>query len=252
MTISRRIARSYRELNEEMDELNEDFKELNKLITLSSIQKLDLVYGKQQRSTLQLLASGETYGTKGEEDQIADIGSGLHSMQESLRHYIAYVNSQTYIDEMTGVGNKIAYQKAIQVINERIKNDSANFAVGFFDINNLKPINVQYGFEQGDELMFATARILKSVFQQKNVYRVASDEFIVIMDETSEIGMKDLFKKMDEEIQKYNEEKEKPPFLAVAKGFSVYQKGAESYRTVFIEAEANMRKDKEIFHRKNG
>ncbi|MEE5992590.1 MAG: diguanylate cyclase [Oscillospiraceae bacterium] len=252
MTISRRIARSYSELNQEMSELNEDFKELDKLITLSSIQKLDLISGKQQRSTLQLLASGETYGTKGEEDQIADIGSGLQSMQESLRHYISYVNSQTYIDEMTGVGNKIAYQKAIKIINERIQNDAANFAVGFFDINDLKPVNVQYGFEQGDDLMFATARILKSVFQQKNVYRVASDEFIVIMEEITEIGMKDLFKKMDEEIQKYNDEKGKPPVLTIAKGMSIYQKDMESYRTVFIEAEANMRKDKEIFHRMHG
>ncbi len=251
MTISRGIGRSYRELNEEMDELNKNFEELDKLITLSSIKQLDLVYGKQQRFTLQLLASGETYGTKGERDKISDISMGLHSMQERLQHYIAYVNSQIYIDSMTGVGNKVAYQKAISIINERIKNDVANFAVGFFDINDLKPVNVKYGFEQGDELMFATARILKMVFERENVYRVASDEFIVIMDETSEIGMKDLFQKMEEEIQKYNEEKENPPTLSIAKGFSLYQKGAESYRTVFIEAEANMRKDKEIFHQKN-
>lgn len=48
---------------------------------------------------------------------------------------------------------------------------------------------------------------------------------------------------------KYNLDRTESPRLTVAKGFSIYQKGAESYRTVFIEAEANMRKDKEIFHR---
>ncbi len=204
---------------------------------------------KNEDDDEKLLASGETYGVKGEAVEINEIGSGLRTMLDDLRRYINYVNSQTYIDGTTGVGNKAAYQKMIRIINEEIKNGVAEFAVGFFDINDLKPVNVKYGFEQGDEFLFATANILKNVFQQKNVYRVASDEFIVIVERIDEKGMKELFQKMDDEIMKYNLDRPEPPRLAVAKGLSVYRSGEESYRTVFIEAEADMRRDKEKFHR---
>ena len=250
IAISAKTQRRFETIRQEMRDLNGEFNDLNQLMMRGSIQKLDAITDEGQRELLKTLASGETYGTSEQEDEISEIGNNLHSMQYQLKRYIGFIYSQTYVDEMTGVGNKAAYQVTIRNLEQNIEEHTAEFSVAFFDLNELKAINTNYGFEQGDALMLATAAILKEVFEQKNVYRIASDEFIVVLDHNSVLDMTTKLDKTETEIRKYNMAHADAPPLSIAKGFCTYQPECyEHYRQVFIRAEANMRKDKEEYYR---
>ncbi len=248
--ISSKSRKRFSELNSKMADLEEGFKELNKIMMKSSIQKLELISDDNHRELLQTIASGEIYGTEDDEDEISEIGMNLHSMQKQLKRYISFLYSQTYKDEMTGVNNKSAYQLTIKNMNQAIAEKRANFAVGFFDINELKAINTNYGFEIGDELLLKTAALLKEIFISKNVYRIASDEFIIIIENKTKLDMKDYFQRLDGKINQYNAEHKDYPDLSVAKGLNVFQpEESQDYRQVLIKAEAAMREDKAEFYK---
>lgn len=236
-------------LKQEMAEIKNGFNELDKIMLKSSLTKLKTVSDDNRRTLLQTLASGETYGK--EEDEISGIGNDLHSIQETLKRYIRWLNEQTFIDPMTGVNNKSAYQVAIRNLNQMIEEHNTKFTVAFFDINELKSINTRYGFEVGDELMLATADALKNAFTQKHVYRVASDEFIVILEDKSPEETQILFDTFEGQLTEFNQAHSKLPNLTVASGMCGYiPNETPNYRQVFIRAEAAMRQNKAAFYEK--
>ncbi|MBR0484715.1 MAG: GGDEF domain-containing protein [Oscillospiraceae bacterium] len=255
--ISDKSRQRFHQIDEEMMELKEGFKDLNRIMIKSSIEKLDTITDANHRTLLKTLASGETYGNPENEDEISELGNDLHTMQEELRRYIAFIYSQTYVDDLTGVGNKPAYQDTVKRLDMPEDNQFLPFTVAFFDINELKHINTVYGFEKGDETLQATANILKDVFYKDNVYRLASDEFIVILEGKTMQDMEQHFSDFDEDIRLYNEKHPNSPRLAVAKGCLERPAGSRlPYRQVFIKAEAAMRENKAEFYRartaKNG
>ena len=55
-----------------------------------------------------------------------------------------------------------------------------NIILMFVDLDNLKDINDNFGHSMGDKLIAATAKILREVFENCDIYRIGGDEFIVI------------------------------------------------------------------------
>ena len=249
LSISFKSRQRSAKLKQEMAEIQNEFNDLDKIMLKSSLTKLKTVSDDNRRTLLQTLASGETYGK--EEDEISGIGNDLHSVQETLKRYIRWLNEQTFIDPMTGVNNKSAYQVAIRNLNQMIEEHNTKFTVAFFDINELKSINTRYGFEVGDELMLATADALKNAFTQKHVYRVASDEFIVILEDKSSEETQILFDTFEGQLSEFNHAHPKLPNLTVASGMCGYiPNETPNYRQVFIRAEAAMRQNKAAFYEK--
>ena len=101
--------------------------------------------------------------------------------------------------------------------------------------------------------MFHSARILKNVFGKENVFRVAGDEFIAIMEDKNHIQMGLLFEQFDEELNTFNNSKKSQHILGVAKGSASFTPDEhENYHHVFIEAQKAMKRDKELYYqRKN-
>ena len=249
--IVRRNRQRYEVFNKELTALNDDFRKLGESMKQSSAVQIQERPHSEQNDLLRTLASDALYQGVGEytpTGEFTDVSGRLSKMQEALRQYVSYLNTQTYVDPMTLVNNKIAYQHAVAEINKDITEGKAKFAIGFFDVNELKSINTQYGFEVGDTLLYATATMLKDVFQQENVYRVASDEFIVIMKGKNLTDMDEYFIKFCDEIYKFNDLKKVPAELAVSKGSAVYNKEDKDYRSVFIRAEENQRRDKAAYY----
>ena len=250
--ISSRSRKRVNALNAQMSELSSGFRELKKVMMQTSMNKLDMIRDDSHRELLQTLASGETYSDNNW-NEFSETTDNLHSMQKDLRKYIAFLNSQTYIDSLTGVGNREAYRLEVKELDKRISEKTAKtaeFAIGFFDINELKSINTNYGIELGDKLMTATAKLLSEVFRQENVYRLASDEFIVIMEHKTMEDMQNFFSEVEKKIQEYNSRNPLLPRLAVAMGADVFREGNKNYRQVFVNAEADMRNQKKIYYEK--
>jgi diguanylate cyclase (GGDEF)-like protein len=88
------------------------------------------------------------------------------------------------MDYMTGVGNKLAFDKAIR----RAERDPKT-AVIVFDMNNLGIANKVGGHSCGDELILEMVDNLKKVLVAWElpirVFRIGGDEFVVLCDRTS-------------------------------------------------------------------
>lgn len=237
-------------ISNEIKDLNFDLQKIDAFIMEHSIKKLDML-PESESSILKSLAAGET-NMPAYNDEYDELSSGIAAVKNKLEKYTKFIDASTYTDDMTGVGNKAAYKNAINEMNESISADNAVFSVVFFDINDLKNINTIYGFEIGDEFMYATANILKNVFGKKNIFRVASDEFIAIMKDKKYLDMDRYIIEFNKAINAFNASRSGDPKLSVAKGVCTYSPDIyDSYRSVFIQAEKNMEKDKAVFHANN-
>ena len=120
-------------------------------------------------------------------------------MQNDFKRKIDIVRKQAYIDKLTSLKNRAAYMDTVNTIDRAIQ-DNIAFSVAIFDICGLKNINDDCGHEAGDIAIIDSANILKKVFGKDNIYRFGGDEFIGILDETSDIELNAMFDKLDKEI----------------------------------------------------
>ena len=235
----------------EVDQLDLATHRINEQLMNTCIKKLDFLPDSESEM-IKTLANGES-GNDLLRDDYDEVTANLRSVYKKLDKYVSYVDANMYKDELTNTYNKAAYKNTIKALDEKLQTEDMTFSVAFFDLNGLESINAHYGFEAGDVLMFNSGRILKNVFGKENVFRVAGDEFIAIMEETSPARMSLLFEQFDEELNEFNNSKMSEHILGIAKGTSSYAPDKhENYRHVFIEARKNMKKDKELYYqRKN-
>ena len=214
----------------------------------SSINKLDML-PENESEVLKTLATGE--GSKrhsiNEYDALSD---GINSISNKFIKYIKYMDTQIYIDPATLVNNKAAYRLKRKEIDDSISKGNANFSMAFFDINGVKKIYTNFGFELGEKYLFECAKLLKSVFGKENVYHVTGDEFIVIIDNATYTDMKNSFAKFENEVKQFNVLNKGKISLSVAKGRVTFNPEThKNYRQVFIEVENACRINKEAYYR---
>jgi diguanylate cyclase (GGDEF)-like protein len=83
-------------------------------------------------------------------------------------------------DPLTKVGNRRAFE-------ERLGEMSSATAVVAIDVDHLKPLNDEFGHEAGDMLLVEVARTLRAQLRGGDqLLRIGGDEFVSIMDATSE------------------------------------------------------------------
>ena len=81
-------------------------------------------------------------------------------------------------DPLTGVLNRVAYNKALDVLDQEKTTD---FSCIYIDVNELHLINNTYGHSAGDEMLLYIANTLKEVFYGHEIYRLGGDEFLVFV-----------------------------------------------------------------------
>jgi len=79
-------------------------------------------------------------------------------------------------DLLTNMNNRRAYYTRL----EKVKKENA-VGVIFCDINGLKATNDKYGHAAGDKLIKRFANLIKMAVGEENVFRIAGDEFVVLL-----------------------------------------------------------------------
>lgn len=84
----------------------------------------------------------------------------------------------SYIDQLTNVKNRHAYNDTLNRLNEQ---HAKNVGVIFADVNGLKLGNDKYGHEYGDRMLLTAANILRDIYHDsgESIYRIGGDEFVV-------------------------------------------------------------------------
>lgn len=180
-------------------------------------------------------------GESDADDELSELGNRIRSLEDQLSEQIMLVRSQAYIDGLTGVGNRAAYEEHVKRLDDGIRAGKASFAVALFDMNGLKEINDRLGHEQGDQAIKKVASTLKQVFGGEQLYRIGGDEFIVIFEGE--------YDDMESRLEQVDGALEANGAVTVAKGRAAFSPDAdEAYREVFARADGAMYEDKKAYY----
>ncbi len=144
-------------------------------------------------------------------------------------------------DALTGLYNRRSCEDAIE--DGLGKMDDLPLGVLYADLNGLKLANDAFGHAEGDLLLKATAGILRDTGSRDDlIFRWGGDEFIILLKNTSEEGVRARFEKIRNVSRSWGGSGFVRPSLAL--GFVVKTTEAEAVTDVIKMAEDAMYEDK--------
>lgn len=144
------------------------------------------------------------------------------------------------IDELTGLHNRMSFEE--DILKEFT--DLESCGVIFFDINNLKIINDNYGHKQGDLAIEVCGKSIFNVLLDGDFgYRYGGDEFIVVVKNKPIEYLNDLILRQQTELIKLNKKYETN--FMVAHGYS-YLKGKYKFSDLMKKADDFMYENKKF------
>ena len=184
------------------------------------------------------------------EDDFKRLSDKIRSLQDYMRVQISYVRGKAYRDGLTDLENRTAYFEYVEFLEEQIKDGSAEFTVGMFDINGLKDVNDTKGHEMGDRLIKKAAEILRTAFEGERIFRLGGDEFVVVSEKPSS-AVDGCMKRYEEVFAVLNND---PDFtLAMSKGCAHFDKTTDhAYQDTFARADKVMYEDKRAYYESHG
>lgn len=94
---------------------------------------------------------------------------------------VGLLKEQTYLDELTGLHNRKAYNERIEELLEQYKRYNVVFSMIMLDIDDFKTINDQYGHMKGDDVLKEIATIFKANMRKNDYcFRIGGEEFIIL------------------------------------------------------------------------
>ena len=174
----------------------------------------------------------------------------LHDKDKVIEH----IRNDAYVDKLTKVGNKNAYENEVKRIDEDIKAGAAKFGVVMMDVNNLKYINDTYGHEHGDNYIKGCCELLCFYFKHSPIFRIGGDEFVAIVRGRDYQHYHEQFRSLDEAYLKQASRRVLQPYerYSASIGISAYADGDSCYSDVFNRADKHMYQYKEELHRMKG
>lgn len=123
----------------------------------------------------------------------------------------------TYIDELTGLGNRAYYNMYVKYMQSQGLTER-DLIVASLDVNSLKKTNDELGHNYGDLLLAGAGKALKKAFNKSEIVaRIGGDEFVVVTHE-SEDDFKKSLTRLDEECAKWKNDKIES--LSISRGYS--------------------------------
>lgn len=151
-------------------------------------------------------------------------------------YYILISQRQYKYDVLTGIPNRVCFQKEMQQLFR-----TKGVLVAVFDLNNLKKTNDKWGHAVGDEMIKAAATIIHRSFKDYGTtYRIGGDEFCVICRNISEDEWKQCIESLNQTAADFRMDNINK--LVIACGYSYFDDSGEMFSIydAFIKADHNM------------
>jgi diguanylate cyclase (GGDEF)-like protein len=125
----------------------------------------------------------------------------VREQRAGLREGAAVARRLARVDELTGLGNRRAFDEALTVEIGRAAQARLPLSLGLIDVENLKRINDRTGHLEGDRILGEVARALeRSARESDRCFRWGGDEFVVLMPGTDRAGADRLLARMAETV----------------------------------------------------
>lgn len=115
-------------------------------------------------------------------DEIGELAKSFAAAKFHISQHMKQMQGLAFLDSLTGVRNKMAYDNYLADLKIRIDNgEIKSYGIIVLDLNNLKEINDTYGHENGNAYLINSCKLICQIFTHSPVFRIGGDEFIVIL-----------------------------------------------------------------------
>ena len=115
-------------------------------------------------------------------DEIGELAKSFAAAKFHISQHLKQMQGLAFLDSLTGVRNKMAYDNYLKELEERIQNDEVkSYGIVILDTNNLKEINDTYGHENGNTYLINSCKLICQIFSHSPVFRIGGDEFLVVL-----------------------------------------------------------------------
>ena len=160
---------------------------------------------------------------------------------KDLQVHMSEMNTIAYMDALTKVKNKAAYDEMQETLNNDIQSGNAEFAIVMVDLNGLKRVNDSYGHEHGNEYLIGTCGQICEVFKHSPVFRVGGDEFVAVLKDSDYRNRNKLVEMLRNRYARSAQDAKQVPWhrYSAAVGVSEYRQG-DTVEDVFNRADQQM------------
>jgi diguanylate cyclase (GGDEF)-like protein len=160
----------------------------------------------------------------------------IHPLHSAIR--FQRLNQQAMLDDLTGVGNRAALNRALaqEIARSERREDDIALSLMVFDLDGFKELNDRMGHLVGDEGLRQFARVLKKHLRDSDqLFRYGGDEFVVILPDADEKAGREIAQRLHERV--VNECTD--PVLGASIGLAQWERGM-SAKELFRAADQAM------------
>ena len=126
---------------------------------------------------------------------------GLDLDRSRLQRRLDAAESAALTDPLTALGNRRAFDWAIEREEARCARFGHLAGVMVLDLDGLKEVNDTWGHEAGDDMIRRAASVIKSTLRTADLaFRTGGDEFALVLPEIDDDGLRALCARLDHHL----------------------------------------------------
>ena len=161
----------------------------------------------------------------------------------NARQHADDMQKQAYLDSLTGIRNRMAYDKEMERLEAEMHIGLKRFGIAMVDLNFLKYTNDTFGHECGNSAIIALSRMICEVFVHSPVFRIGGDEFAVVLRNRDFNRIGELEEEFNSRLEALREDGSLQNWerISAAFGYALYDPAVDTCADdVFKRADQNM------------
>jgi diguanylate cyclase (GGDEF)-like protein len=173
--------------------------------------------------------SGELAGHLAAESVLVlTVGFVLGAILYDVRHQrlnAEHTGRLARMDQLTGLGNRLAFDEALGIEIARSRREGAPLSIGIADLDGLKGINDRHGHLEGDRCISEAARAIElSVRMTDRCFRWGGDEFVIVLPGTDRGTAEEVLHRMARGVAAVVETEDRRP-VTLTYGCAEFEEG---------------------------
>ncbi|MBQ0724147.1 MAG: GGDEF domain-containing protein [Cycloclasticus sp.] len=151
------------------------------LVTLKSMMSERIVNLNKTVSEFVELESERSKQAEAHAKSVTTKLNKVESEVSELKSSLYHAHEQAFIDVLTGVANRRAYEERIKLEHKRWQRNKEPLALAVLDIDHFKSINDTYGHSVGDKVLRTISQLIDKKVRESDFFgRVGGEEFVVV------------------------------------------------------------------------
>jgi diguanylate cyclase (GGDEF)-like protein len=128
--------------------------------------------------------------------------NSYNQMFKNLNTQIKVNKEMSYIDALTQVKNRKAYDEKLKELVSLYKRYKTIFSIAILDIDDFKKVNDTHGHSVGDLVLKDVAKLLTSTIRSTDMlFRIGGEEFIIIFPNTALVNSEEVAQEIRKKIK---------------------------------------------------